>query len=84
MSEKNSNYSMDKAIAIKIDYISPRTNKSIQERRVLTQLGNHKTHKVIETLQKKIMKGYVLDRLPSVTFQVCDNFVAAMIASCKL
>jgi len=75
---------MNKALAIKIDYISPRTNKRIIERRVLTRLGNHKVHKVIEELQKKIKTGYELNRIPSITYQVCNDFVSALVASNKL
>ena len=77
---------MKKAIAIRIDYVSPRTNISITERRVLTDYDNdtHKLHKVIETLQNKIKAGYVLDRVPGISYQVCDDMIQAMAASCKL
>ena len=76
---------MKKAIAIRIDYVSPRTHISITERRILTDYDDtHKLHKVIETLQNKIKVGYVLDRVPGISYQVCDNMIDAMVASCKL
>ena len=74
------------AIAIKIDYISPRTNERNVSHRVLTGFdpNTHSIAHVIETLQRKIKVGHVLDRLPGITFQVCPDMVSAMIASLRL
>ena len=74
------------AIAIKIDYISPRTNKRNVSHGVLTDFDpdKHSISHVIETLQRKIKEGHVLNRLPSITFQVCPDMVSAMVASSRL
>jgi hypothetical protein len=73
-------------IAIKIEYISPRTGERNVSSEVLTGYdpAKHSISKIIETAQKKIKEGHVLDKLPSITYQVCDNLVAGMVASTKL
>ena len=74
------------AIAVKISYMNPRTQKRDVSNAILTGYNpkEQSINNIIETLQKKIKTGYVLDRLPSVTYQVCDDSVAAMIVSTKL
>ena len=74
---------MTRAIAIKIDYLNPRTGKRETSSQVLTGVGNHSITKVVETFQKRFKVGHVLDRLPSITWQVCDNMIDAMIATTK-
>lgn len=73
-------------IAIKIDYVSPRTGERNVSSEVLTGYDptKHSISKVIETVQKKIKKGHVLDRLPGITYQVCNDLVSGMVASTKL
>jgi len=77
-----------KAIAIKINYVSPRMPDNVSgitERRVITGITDkHKVHEIIEALQKRIKRGYVLDRLPSISWQLCDGFIDALVASNKL
>ena len=74
------------AIAIKIDYVSPRTGRRDVSTRVLTGYDptKHSISKIIETLQKKIKKGHVLDRVPNITYRVCSDLISGMVASTKL
>ena len=74
------------AIAIKIDYVSPRTGRREVSSRVLTDYNPNtdSISKVIETLQSRIKKGHELDRVPGVTYQVCKDMISAMVATTKL
>ena len=73
-------------IAVKISYINPRTQKRDVSNAILTGYNSKEQsiNNIIETLQKKIKIGYVLDRLPSIAYQVCDDSITAMIVSTKL
>ena len=73
-----------KVLAIKYQYRGRYSAEIKTGTYVLTVRDATPTHKVIETFQKKMQDCYCLDRIPSVSYQVCDGVIPAMIATSKL
>ena len=74
-----------KCIAIKTSYIgcSGRRHESTD---VLTGYDPHKhsLSKVIETFQRKFKRGYQLERIPSISYCIADNFIDGMVRASNL
>jgi len=73
-----------KFVAVRIDYTSPRTGIHCVERHAVKVKDTRSTRKMIEALQRRMMKLAGLNRVPSVTWQLCDDWVSSIVKSNQL